>query len=244
MAKKDEILFEIFEELAEEMGGVVARGGIFTSYHPRLKTRIHNREAVLFFQKDRKEYYLCIRISHTFPILVVIKPRYRTFGIFRLDLNFDAERIEPSLPHPFLDHFIIKTNNVERCMQFIGSDVFLTHFQEFLSPGVLEKKFFEELQLHKDDRDTAGSIGDGGIGLENMDAKLEKITVPSQRCFFYPYIILDRRGAFLKVRFDHYHETEKNKVLQSGGMLDNHKKELKEVVSSYLNSLSGLLNER
>lgn len=246
MARKDEILFEAFESLAGELGGFVSRGGIFTAHHPRLKTRIHDRDAVLFFQKERRDLYLCIRISHTFPILVVIKPRYRTFGIFRLDLSLNAESIEPSIPHLFLDHFIIKTDNEAQCLKFISSDAFAAHFQELLSPGILEEKFFEEFRPKEAVHNECAEEPARMIDFANIDRELEKLTVPKRECFFYPYIILDQKGAFLKVRFSHFHEmdADRKKGVKSDASresADSHKNELRKVLHSYLSSLLGLL---
>ncbi|MDQ7825023.1 MAG: hypothetical protein RDV48_19640 [Candidatus Eremiobacteraeota bacterium] len=234
------ILFEAFRKLAEEVEGSVTRGGIFTSAHPKLKGTLRAKPLSIFFQKESGADFLCIRISGRFPFLLVIKPRYKTYGIFNLDLAFKTEEIESPFPL-----FVMKTDDRVKCREYLGKKAFSRDFQELISPAVLEKKFFQEFFREDrikefEDREFYRSLG---ANISNIDLELNKLSLPSKRLFFFPYMILDRRGAFLKVRFTHYLDAFRDRKKTHHEVDRSLQDEVREVISCYLRCLEAMLDE-
>lgn len=237
MAKRDELLFDVFESLREETRGIVVRGGIFTAQHPRLRGVYNKREISIFFQYEKGAYFLCIRISHLFPATISIKPRYRAPGLLSLDIELESGRIESNMPFPFHEHFIISSDNDRISTAFVNSETFIENFQDLLSPGALEHRFFKKFRQDEN----PGDMTERKTGIEDIEKELDKMTVPRMRFFFYPSVLLDRKGAFLKVRFDQYHETNKKSLSERD--VDDYRSELREVITGNLNALHNLLEE-
>lgn len=241
MAKKNDILFEAFERLTKEYDGRVSRGGIFTSSHPRLKGTITGRQLSVFFQIENRICYLCIRISDAFPFLLVVKPRYRIYGTFNLDMDYNIEEVESAFPL-----FVIKANEVEKGRELVSRYTFEEYFHRLMSPKILEKRFAGSIK----DIDISGTFTENGYSPAteadsiNIGQSIETIAISQKGYFFFPYIILDRKGAFLKVRFDHYLNDQITAGMKESAMIEvDPLNEMNEIIANYINTLNSMLDE-